>query len=114
MATATLPTAWTASGWTSPRWCPLGFWREYRRFVRSINPEAYLVGEVWWESWPDRIYDPAPWLQGDVFDAVMNYRWYMPTRSFFAGAPPGLGASGLRGEPRLTGDRDRPATTSRR
>jgi glycosidase len=74
---------------------PLGFWREYRRFVRSINPEVYLIGEVWWESWPDRIYDPAPWLQGDVFDAVMNYRWYMPTRSFFSGGPPGLAASGL-------------------
>jgi glycosidase len=73
---------------------PLGFWREYRRFVRGINPEAYLVGEVWWESWPDRMYDPAPWLQGDVFDAVMNYRWYEPTRRFFAGAPPRLSASG--------------------
>ena len=72
---------------------PLGFWREYRRFVRSINPEAYLVGEVWWESWPDRMYDPAPWLQGDVFDAVMNYRWFAPTRSFFSGAPPALGPS---------------------
>jgi glycosidase len=72
---------------------PLGFWREYRRFVRSVNPEAYLVGEVWWEEWPDRMYDPAPWLQGDVFDAVMNYRWYKPTRSFFAAAPPGLSAS---------------------
>ncbi len=72
---------------------PLGFWREYRRFVRDINPEAYLVGEVWWEEWPEKMYDPAPWLQGDVFDAVMNYRWYMPTRSFFAGAPPGLTAS---------------------
>ena len=72
---------------------PLGFWRDYRRFVRSINPEAYLVGEVWWEKWPDRMMDPTPWLQGDVFDAVMNYRWYMPTRSFFAGAPPHLTAS---------------------
>lgn len=72
---------------------PLGFWREYRNFVRSINPEAYLVGEVWWEEWPESMYDPAPWLQGDVFDAVMNYRWYMPTRSFFAGAPPNLTAS---------------------
>ncbi len=68
---------------------PLGFWREYRTFVRSINPEAYLVGEVWWERWPERMYDPSPWLQGDVFDAVMNYRWYAPTRSFFVGAPPG-------------------------
>ena len=72
---------------------PLGFWREYRRFVRGINPEAYLVGEVWWEKWPEKMYDPAPWLKGDVFDAVMNYRWYMPTRSFFAGAPPKLTAS---------------------
>ncbi len=72
---------------------PLGFWREYRRTVRDINPEAYLVGEVWWEKWPDRMFDPAPWLEGDVFDAVMNYRWYMPTRSFFTGAPPGLTAA---------------------
>jgi len=72
---------------------PLGFWRDYRRFVRSVNPEAYLVGEIWWEQWPDRMYDPAPWLQGDVFDAVMNYRWYAPTRSFFAGAPPNPTAS---------------------
>ncbi len=72
---------------------PLGFWRDYRRFVRSINPEAYLVGEVWWEAWPDRMYDPAPWLQGDVFDAVMNYRWFAPTRSFFSGAPPALTAT---------------------
>ena len=69
---------------------PLGFWRDYRRLVRSVNPEAYLVGEVWWETWPDKLYDPRPWLRGDVFDAVMNYRWYTPTRSFFARAPPSL------------------------
>ena len=72
---------------------PLGFWREYRRVVREVNPEAYLVGEVWWEKWPEKMFDPAPWLQGDVFDAVLNYRWYEPTRSFFAGAPPYLTAS---------------------
>jgi glycosidase len=72
---------------------PLGFWRDYRRFVKRINPDAYLVGEVWWEKWPDTMYDPAPWLRGDVFDAVMNYRWFQPTRSFFSGAPPALTAS---------------------
>ncbi len=72
---------------------PLGFWREYRRFVRGINPEAYLVGEVWFEDWP-RMYDPAPWLQGDVFDAVMHYRWFAPTRSFLAQAEPALTPSG--------------------
>ena len=73
---------------------PLDFWREYRRVVREVNPEAYLVGEVWWETWPETMFDPAPWLQGDVFDAVMNYRWYEPTRRFFAGAEPRLSATG--------------------
>jgi cyclomaltodextrinase / maltogenic alpha-amylase / neopullulanase len=67
---------------------PMDFWRDYRRMVRNINPDAYLVGELWWEDWPERMMDPAPWLQGDVFDAAMNYRWYMPTRSYFASAPP--------------------------
>lgn len=69
---------------------PIGFWREYRTFVRSINPDAYLVGEVWWDTWPDTMLDPNPWLKGDVFDAVMNYRWYKPTRSFFANAQPAV------------------------
>ena len=69
---------------------PMGFWRDYRRFVRSIRPDAFLVGEVWWEVWPDRMLDPRPWLQGDVFDAVMHYRWYMPTRSYFAHALPAV------------------------
>ena len=72
---------------------PLGFWRDYRRFVRSVNPQAYLLGEIWWEAFPDKYYDPVPWLRGDTFDAVMNYRWYRPTRSFFAGATPALTAS---------------------
>lgn len=66
---------------------PVDFWRDYRTFVRGINPEAYLVGEVWWEQWPDKMADPTPYLQGDIFDAVMHYRWYMPTRSFFANTP---------------------------
>lgn len=73
---------------------PLGFWRDYRRFVRGINPEAYLVGEIWWDQWPDRMWDPAPWLQGDAFDAVMHYQWYTPTRRFFANALPPITATG--------------------
>ncbi len=41
------------------------FWQEFRRRCRAINPEAYLVGEIW---------DEAPaWLEGDRFDALMNY-----------------------------------------
>lgn len=62
---------------------PMGFWREYRAYIKNINPEAYLVGEIWWEAWPDKLLDPAPFL-GEAFDAVMNYRWYRAARGLFA------------------------------
>ncbi len=42
-----------------------GFWSEFRDRVKAINPEAYLVGEIW------RVR-PA-WLAGDRFDAATNY-----------------------------------------
>lgn len=63
---------------------PMGFWRDYHDFVKSINPEAYLVGEIWWEQWPDKLMNPVPYVQGDVFDAVMFYQTYRPARYFFA------------------------------
>ncbi|HET9132970.1 MAG TPA: glycoside hydrolase family 13 protein, partial [Gemmatimonadales bacterium] len=69
---------------------PLDFWRHWRRVVRGINPDAYLVGEIWWEKWPDRMWDPAPWVQGDVFDAVMHYQWFTPSRSLFGATVPYL------------------------
>jgi glycosidase len=62
----------------------LVFWRDWRKFVRSIQPEAYLVGEIWWEQWPEKLMDPAPYTKGDVFDAVMFYQVYKPARYFFA------------------------------
>ena len=53
------------------------FWREFRRRVRAINPDAYIVGEIWHEA--------QRWLQGDQFDAVMNYLFTSASLSFFAG-----------------------------
>lgn len=41
------------------------FWREFRETVKAIKPDAYILGEVW--------HDSIMWLQGDQFDAVMNY-----------------------------------------
>ena len=41
------------------------FWQEFRRRCRAIDRDAYLVGELWDEA-PD-------WLEGDRFDAEMNY-----------------------------------------
>jgi neopullulanase len=41
------------------------FWREFRRRCRAVDPECYIVGELWEDAWR--------WLQGDQFDAAMNY-----------------------------------------
>ncbi len=62
----------------------MGFWRDWRNYVKSIKPDAYLVGEIWWAKWPEVLMDPEPYLQGDVFDAVMFYQIYRPARYFFA------------------------------
>lgn len=45
-----------------------GFWKDWRALVKTINPDAYLTGEV-----IDTIEALKPYLQGDEFDAVMNY-----------------------------------------
>jgi glycosidase len=63
---------------------PMGFWRDYCQFVKKINPEALLVGEIWWEDYPDNLMNPVPYLKGDVFDAIMFYQIYRPARYFFA------------------------------
>lgn len=52
------------------------FWRELRLLVKATNPEAYLVAEIWHEA--------RHWLQGDMFDAVMNYFVGRAAVSFFA------------------------------
>ncbi len=46
---------------------PRPFWAEWRRHVKSINPDAYLTGEIW--------YRADQWLDGHHFDAVMNYEF---------------------------------------
>ena len=49
-----------------PNELPHEFWIEWRRHVKTINPDAYIVGEIW---------DRADlWLDGHHFDAVMNYQ----------------------------------------
>ena len=74
---------------------PMGFWREYRKVVRAVNPEAYLVGEIWWLDWPDKLLNPKIYLQGDQFDAIMNYRWFRVARGFFGQAEPVLTSTGF-------------------
>ncbi len=53
------------------------FWREFRRRVKAVNPEAYIVAEIWEES-PETV-------RGDQYDALMNYP-FMTTVLSFVGA----------------------------
>lgn len=71
---------------------PMGFWRDYRTYIKGIKPDAYLVGEIWWEEWPDKLMNPVPYVSGDVFDAVMFYQIYRPARNFFANVTEGIDA----------------------
>ncbi len=51
------------------------FWREFRRRVKGVSPDAYICGEIWREA--------RRWLQGDMFDSVMNYLFTKACLSFF-------------------------------
>jgi glycosidase len=51
------------------------FWRDLRKHVKPRNPETWIVGEVWG--------DGSPWLGGDQWDSVMNYRFRDACLRFF-------------------------------
>lgn len=53
-----------------------GFWREFHRRVKSVNPDAILIGEVWESA--------GHWLDGTIFDSAMNYDFRKHCRRFFA------------------------------
>ena len=72
------------------------FWKTFRKWVKRINPNAYIVGEVWWEDWPhNKMFNAAPWLKGDEFDAVMNYRFARAVKRFVADKKIGVGPKGF-------------------
>jgi len=52
------------------------FWREFRRRVTALNPEAYIVAEIWDER-PEA-------LQGDQYHGLMNYPFMSAVLSFVA------------------------------
>jgi glycosidase len=54
------------------------FWKDWRHLVKSINPQAYLTAEV-----IDPIDVLRPYLQGDEFDAVMNYNFAFACVEYF-------------------------------
>jgi cyclomaltodextrinase len=53
------------------------FWKDWRKWVRSINPVAYMTAEL-----VDPIQKTKPYLQGDEFDATMNYNFAFIVHDF--------------------------------
>ena len=53
------------------------FWKDWRRHVKAINPEAYLTAEI--VNTPDVV---KPYLQGDEFDAEMHYNFAFTAAEF--------------------------------
>jgi glycosidase len=58
------------------RYVDKDFWTDFRTAVKSVKPSAYLLGEI--------MGDTGAWLQGDQFDATMNYTFRDLCLRFFA------------------------------
>lgn len=72
------------------------FWKEFRIWVKGINPDAYIVGEIWWDDWQKyKMMDAAPWLKGDEFDAVMNYRFARAVKNYVVDKKDQISAKGF-------------------
>lgn len=54
------------------------FWKAWRTHVRSINPEAFVTAEL--VKPPEEV---VPYMQGDEFDAEMNYNFAFAADEFF-------------------------------
>ena len=51
------------------------FLQYMNRELKAINPELFLLGEIWMDS--------AEWLRGDEYDSVMNYPFMESLQNFW-------------------------------
>ncbi|MCF7913362.1 MAG: alpha amylase N-terminal ig-like domain-containing protein [Candidatus Cloacimonetes bacterium] len=59
-----------------PNEVPFWFWKLFREKVKSIKPDAWIVGEIWSNA--------VDWVNNDYFDSVMNYAYFKdPVQRFF-------------------------------
>lgn len=74
---------YNADGWRLDVAADLGFskefnmkfWRDFRKAVKSANPQAIILAEHYG--------DPKDWLMGDQWDTVMNYDAFMEPITWF-------------------------------
>ena len=55
------------------------FWKKWRKVVKGVNPDAYITAEL-----IDPVPKLKPYLEGDEFDAVMNYNFAFACSDYFA------------------------------
>jgi len=55
------------------------FWKKWRKVVKGVNSEAYITAEL-----IDPVPQLKPYLEGDEFDAVMNYNFAFACSDYFA------------------------------
>jgi cyclomaltodextrinase len=67
---------------------PLGFWKDWNKLVKSINPKAIIVAELW-ELSPDFISATGP------FDALMNYSFAFAVDKYFIADKKKISTSGF-------------------
>lgn len=52
------------------------FWRKFRHEMKLVNPEAFIIGEIW--------HHAEDFLNGEEWDSVMNYPFYFSVKDFVA------------------------------
>ena len=65
---------------------PIGFWKDWNKMVKSVNPEAITIGELW-EISPEFI------SENGAFDALMNYSFAFTVNRFFVAEKTKVSAS---------------------
>ena len=51
------------------------FLKELGRSLKQVDPDVFLLGEIW--------HDSSSWLQGDEYDSVMNYPFMESLHNFW-------------------------------
>ncbi|MDX2115482.1 MAG: alpha-amylase family glycosyl hydrolase [Planctomycetota bacterium] len=64
----------------------LPFWRDWRSLVKSVNPDAVIIAEIWDEA--------DPHLTGDAFDTQMHYPFARAVTDWL-GVRPGMSSTEL-------------------
>ena len=52
------------------------FWKRFRKEIKKVNPQALIIGEIW--------YYAGDFLEGDEWDTVMNYDFFTATMKLVA------------------------------